>query len=410
VIVVEAQEHTVNRKRSENSVRILHFVGRVRLLLTLGAVVALLLSGLAEIGAQTGTGYTSYLPLFSNPSVTQLNLPLFLSDAPVDGAGLGVSGPVIASALSMLPAPGWVTSQGEQLMVDGSPFAFVGTNVSYLAGPFFPEDRMAGVMAQLAESGVTVVRVWVEPWCDLTRLGRLLDLGRFHGIRFILTLQDFYGQTNGDWFRGRYERVDLPHIRTIVPMFADRPEILMWELMNEPVCLWNDAEQDCWDALIVWAQVTSTEIKRLDSRHLISAGTLDARFDARAQDAFRRIHALDTIDVVSVHRKVGGLPTLEMAIAHELGKPIFFGEIHAPGHDESCQPLPNGALERRAAEVAADWNRSRVAGVDGYLLWQYAYGPVDMGSHTQYFCGILDYYSDDPVWELLRAETGETRT
>jgi hypothetical protein len=262
---------------------------------------------------------------------------------------------------------------------------------------------MEEVVAQLAASGVQVIRVWVEPWCDLQRVGRLLDLGRRYDVRFVLTLQDFYGQLDGNWFRGRYETLDLPHIRRIVPMFADRPEILMWELMNEPLCPWNDSEQDCWDALVHWAEVTSAEIKRLDPRHLVSAGTLDARFDGRAQDAFRRIHALATIDVVSVHRKADNLPTLELAIAHEAGKPVYFGEIQILGLDESCQPLPNGALQKRADLVATDLKRSREAGVDGYLLWQYAYGPVDMGSHKQYFCGILEYFADDPVWDVLRA-------
>ena len=91
-----------------------------------------------------------------------------------------------------------------------------------------------------------------------------------------------------------------------------------------------------------------------------------------------------------------------MAIAHELGKPIFFGEIQLEGLDKSCQPLPGDALLSRADHVAADLEQSLKAGVDGYLLWQYAYGPVDMGSHTQYFCGELDYFCDDPVWPLLK--------
>jgi mannan endo-1,4-beta-mannosidase len=298
---------------------------------------------------------------------------------------------------------GWVTRSGEGLLVDGQPFVFVGTNASFLAGPFFPASKMEETLSQIAELGVMVVRIWVEPWCDLTRLARLLDLGSQHGIRFIITLQDFFGQQDGGWFRGRYQDVDLPHIRNVVPLFADRPEILMWELMNEPMCPQGDAGTDCWDALVRWAETTSVEIKRLDAHHLISAGTLDARFDPLATEAFRRIHALPNVDVVSVHRRVGGLPETELRIAHELGKPIFFGEVQLVGHDESCQPISSDALQSRAERIAADLDDSLTAGVDGYLLWQYAYGPVDMGSHTQYFCGELDYFRDDPVWDVLRS-------
>ncbi len=309
---------------------------------------------------------------------------------------------------AVAPAPrGFVTRHGENLQLNGQPFTFVGTNVSYLAGPYFPEDRMEEVMSVLAASGVQVIRVWVEPRCDLDRVERMLDLGRHYNIRFILTLQDFFGQQDGWWFKAKYKTVDLPHIRRIVPRFAQRPEVLMWELMNEPTCPAADADRACWEALHHWAQVTSQEIKRLDPYHLVSVGTQRAGFDERAIQTFRNIHALDTIDIVSVHGQGGrvakGGRQLERDIAHELGKPIFFGEIHLRGHDKQCQPLSNEALLTRAQTIAEDIEQSQEAGIDGYLLWQYAFGRLGSDDEPgQYYCGVFDYFSNDPAWQVLK--------
>lgn len=272
--------------------------------------------------------------------------------------------------------------------------------MSYLAGPFFPESEEEEIVAFLASNGVQVIRVWVEPWIDLARVERTLDLGSKYGVRFILTLQNFFNQESGSWFRGQYESRDLPHIRNIVPLFSDRPEILAWELMNEPTCPAKDSGQSCWDALCHWAEVTSQAIKQLDPNHLVSVGTQRGGFDARAMAAFRRMHALDTVDLVSIHCEANKLPQQEfgqeLAIAHELGKPVFFGEVALVGRPGNGQSAPSGALSQRAKEIASSIQRSREAGVVGYLLWQYAHGAMDLTNR-------YDYFDGDPVWEVLRA-------
>jgi hypothetical protein len=354
------------------------------------------------LGAQP---YVVHIPLFGQGNLPYaVYVPLYAGSPP--GAAAEVIAPSSGGAMAQAPpqrSASFVTRNGPNLQLDGQPYTFTGTNAVYLAGPFFPEDKVEEILARLHAAGVDAVRVWVEPWCDLNRVARLLDLGSKYDLRFILTFQDFFGELDGNWFRGRYESVDLPHIRSVVPLFANRPEVLMWELMNEPTCPASDAGADCWEALVRWAEVTSQEIKRLDSNHLVSVGTLSAGFDDSSREAFRQMHALPTIDAVSVHRRAGNLPEVELAIASELDRPVYFGEIYVLGHDESCQPLPNGALEQRAEVIAADIQLSHEAGVDGYLLWQYAYGGVDMGTHTEYFCGVFEYYGDDPVWDVIRS-------
>jgi hypothetical protein len=382
---------------------------RVAAAVVILCALAMLLPGVqAQRGITTApaTPYQAYLPLVGDiaPRV-RLFLPL-LAPGPAAELGADLSRAVTAGVpeASTAGSSGFVTRRGEELLLNGQPYTFVGTNVSYLAGPFFPESEAEGIIAHLAASGVQVIRVWVLPWNDLDRVERMLDLGRTYDIRFILVLQDFFGNLDGSCFR-RYATVDLPHIRNVVPRFAQRPEVLLWELMNEPVCPASDSGVACWDALYKWAEVTSQEIKRLDPNHLVAVGSQRAGFDDQARGVFRRVHALDTIDLVSVHRSAGSLP-MEMSIAHELGKPIYFGEVYRRGLEENCQPLPDDALERRAQVIADDLECSLQAGVDGYLLWQFAYGGVDMGTHIEYFCGVYDYFADDPVWSVLRAMSG----
>ena len=366
----------------------------------------------------TAQAHHLYVPGLGQPC--QVYLPIFLAAASDSGveapaeSKAQLASPRLSSSGPARPAMGFVSRHGEGLQLDGQPYTFVGANVSYLAGPFFPEDKAAEMVPGLAANGVQVVRVWVEPWCDLDRVERLLDLGRSYGLRFILTLQDFYGKEDGWWFKGGYE-TDLRHIRSIVPRFAQRPEVLMWELMTEPTCPAKDAGQDCWDALYRWAQATSSEIRRLDPNHLISVGTQRAGFVSGAMKAFRRIHALDSIDAISLHGEVGKLGQgefeQELAIARELGKPVYLGELYMRGHNESCQPLPDEALLQRAEAIAADIPQSLKAGVDGYMLWEYDYrGGVDMGSHIQYFCGVYGYFDDDPVWEVVKAAAHANRS
>lgn len=332
-------------------------------------------------------GYRIYLPVLQrNNFLYKTFLPLFHLSTQEDVLQqTGIH--------SMQESLEFVRRVGENLELGGQPYTFVGTNVSYLAGPFFPETEAEKIVSFLADHGVQVIRVWTEPWCDLERVARLVDLVGKYDIRLILTLQNFFGHKDGWWFKGKVESIDLPHIRNIVPLLADRPEILMWELMNEPTCPAEDANPSCWNAFVRWAELASGEIKRLDPNHLVAVGTQHAGFDDQALDAFRRVHALDTIDIISVHWNIGGTPQKELDIARELGKPLYLGETYMVAYDKDCHLLSDDILERRAQAVAHDIERSRELGIDGYLLWQYVHDG----------CGITDYLPTDPVWQVIRA-------
>lgn len=363
------------------------------------------------------SGYPPYRLYFPWSSGSfQLYLPYFhnaVSDTftaawpPASSAGTISSSSQSANTSVSSPAPtsvptssiGFVTRVGENLQLNGQPYTFVGTNVTYLVDRYFADGPQEEIISFLAQHGVQVIRVWVDPDSNLNRVEHMLDLGNKYGMRFILTLENFFNQQDGWWFKGRYLTVDLPHIANIVPRFANRPEILAWELMNEPTCPPNDSNSACWSALVNWAEVTSQAIKKLDPNHLVSVGTQRGGFDEDAMDAFRQMHALPTVDLISIHCEANKVPQQEfgqeLAIAHELNKPVFFGEVALAGRSGEGEPTPNGALENRAQEIATSIRRSRAAGVDGYLLWQYGYGPIDLTNR-------LDYYNNDPVWNVIQ--------
>jgi len=293
-----------------------------------------------------------------------------------------------------------VTRRGDQLYLAGQPFTFVGTNVSYLLEDYFPEEEVEKVVSYLAGAGVTALRVWLYPQHSLDRAERLFDLGGRYGVRFIVTLDNYYWDKGAWWFDNsdRLREEYLPHVRETVMRFRGRAEIMMWELMNEPNCS-GDIYGNCPAHLVRWATQVSQEIKALDPCHLISVGVM--RIDP-TRETYLCLHAIPTIDVISVHRPVGVEYPGEMEIARELNKPIFVGEAYSEAYDEGCRLLYDGVLAGRADKIAADLAQSLAEGVDGYLLWQYGHGQVVRDGEVNHYCGTQDYMRDDPVWEVLR--------
>jgi len=296
--------------------------------------------------------------------------------------------------------PGYVGREGDQLVLGGQPFTFVGTNVSYLMHDYFPEAEVEVVLRYLSQAGATVLRVWVFPGHDLDRAERLFDLGRDYDLRFVVTLVNYYFDKGGWWFDPlHYSKEYLPHVQKTVARFRDRPEIIMWELMNEPNC--SGGDENCPGNMLRWAEAVSKEIKALSPCHLVTTGTI--RIDVGGEAYYSSLHALPAIDVVSIHRAADLWLEDEIRVARELDKPVLVGEIYAVAQDGGCKPLYDGVREDRAKLIAEDLDRTWAEGVDGYLLWEYGHGTVVNGEQIQYYCGGMDYLQDDPVWPLLQA-------
>ena len=207
--------------------------------------------------AQPGGAYPA-----PTPTRTPADL-LFPFMAP--GATASPAVPQVAAAQARPALAGFVTAQGDQLVLDGKPYHFVGVNATYLTLTYFLDGQVEPIIRYLAETqGVNVIRLFFTPGQDLNRLQLVLDLGNKYGIRYIVALQNYHFHKSQSWFAERYVDEDLPHLRETVTRFRDRPEILMWEMMNEPSCGPENGSKQCVDHMYNWAQAVSQEIKQLD--------------------------------------------------------------------------------------------------------------------------------------------------
>ncbi|MGB9592825.1 MAG: cellulase family glycosylhydrolase [Anaerolineae bacterium] len=300
---------------------------------------------------------------------------------------------------------GIVTRTGAQLTLDGRPFRFLGTNSAYFMESYFPEAEIAPALQFIgATFPNAVLRLWVLPGWDLDRLGRVLDAGAKYGVRFLITLDDYHRGKSEHWFQSTFRMEYLPHVKQVVARFRAHPAVAAWELMNEPTCGPEGFSQTCLDAEYGWVKETSEAIKALDPCRPVSVGTTGYLWGSEPdRDNFRRMHALPSVDVVSIHKQVGSAEADIVQVARDLGKPWFFGEVYYRVYDDACRPIRTEMLGERADAVAADIRESLDEGASGYLLWQYAYGAVEMGDHKEYYCGVYDYFADDPVWQVIRS-------
>jgi len=299
---------------------------------------------------------------------------------------------------------GIVTRAGAHLTLDGKPFRFLGTNSAYFMEPYFPESEIAPILAFIGDTFPNaVLRLWVFPGWDLDRLGRVLDAGAEHGVRFLITLDDYHRGKSEHWFQSTFRMEYLPHVKAVVKRFRGHPAVMGWELMNEPTCGPEGFSQGCLDAEYGWVKETSEVIKALDPCRPVSVGTTGYLWGSVPdRDNFRRMHALPSVDLVSIHKQVGSEEKEIVDLARDLGKPWFFGEVYYQAYDDACRPIRSEILGERANAVAADIRKSLDAGASGYLLWQYAAGPVDMGGRIQWFCGWYEYFRDDPTHARIR--------
>jgi len=338
---------------------------------------------------------TVALPLVANETVGS------------DSASIaGSSGASDENAMTLAAhRPGVVTAEGTMLIRDGQPFHFLGVNATYLMEPYFPQSEIEPILAYLGQTeGVNAVRFWILPGQDLDRLEYILDLGSEYGLTYIVALQNYYYYKDQNWFATNYLTEDLPHVREVVSRFRDRPEILMWELMNEPGCGPENGSWECADHMYRWAEHVSSIIKEIDPVHLVSLGTTFRKWTEAEQANYDRMHALATVDVVSIHRPVGDRMLDEMRLAEILGKPVFVGEAYLIAYDKKCGVLNDRILGERAALISRDLAWSFEHGLDGYLLWEHDPGAVRKDDGTiQWFCGELSYLGGDPVYDVFKS-------
>ncbi len=309
--------------------------------------------------------------------------------------------PPTVSAATAATCEGLVTVDDAGLMLDGQPVFLFGVNAQYLLDNEFPEGIAAQVLADISQLGVNTVRVWYFHQEDPDRFERLLDLGAKFGLRFVVTLEDnvFVGK---DWFFGRDdEKHYRPHLARTVERFRNRPEIVAWELINEPNCGDGGFDDGCVKTIRDWLVMASRIVREIDPCRPISTGLIGAGNFDNEKESYGKIQGKADVDMASVHRRTDEEWADEADLSDD--DAIFFGEVYDRAYGSDCQVLSGSSLTERADRVKDDLSAAISEGADGYVLWDYAAGAVRRtNGDTKYYCSEFGYDSTDPLWDKLK--------
>jgi hypothetical protein len=299
--------------------------------------------------------------------------------------------------------PGIAVRQGDALAIDGQPFRFFGLNAPFLMERDFPETRIEPLLAELSALGVNSLRIWFFHHQDPERLARLLEAGGRQHIRFVVTLADDVHK-GVDWFFGPEDEEDFrPHLERTVARFKDRPEILLWEPVNEPNCGDGRYDDDCLETIRSWLTMMAEQIRAIDGCRVVSTSVIGVGNFDNERAHYKKLHGKDAIDILSVHKRSTDRVDEALEIGRDLGKPMLFGEIYDEAFDAGCQPLSGDrSASSRAERIKDDLRSALDAGVDGYLLWELTAGLVQKtGGGTKDYCSSFGFPTEDPLWDKL---------
>jgi len=336
---------------------------------------------------------------------------------------------VLPASLGLSQPHGLTVSDDGSLVKDGKPFRGIGVNYfdALYRHLTKPEDTSydAG-FAVLAEAGIPFARLmgggfWpVEQKLYLTdrdeflrRFDDVVASAEEHGVGLIpslfwnvATVPDLVGEPVSEW--GSPESATHAHmrayVRDIVTRYHDSPAIWGWEFGNEynlganlpnaaehrpPV--WptlgtaaSRSERDEWTYEIIRTAFTAfaTEVRKYDAYRVISTGDSAPRSCAWhnwkentwTQDTPEQFAEMltgdnpDPVSIASIHAYGEEVPVIHaaVAIARQMGKPLFVGEFGAPGPREESEAA-FAALLRAIAE----------AGVPLAAVWVYDHGDED---------------------------------
>jgi len=306
--------------------------------------------------------------------------------------------------------PGLVRAEGTTLRRGDRPFRFLGANrydlcssPTFTCGRCYDDAELERVCAEIAACGFRALRTWAfaghgHGGRDFSAIDRVVAACKRHDLLVVFALDNEWphctpfdtstadGRKGGEWFAGGWRNAYLPWLEATIDRYRDEPQILLWQLLNEPEC--PDP-----DALHAFCRETSARIKAIDRNHLVSLGTLGTGQAGTHGDHYRRLHELPTVDIVEAHdynEDRHALPRLiadDLAVAQALGKPFVMGEVgirtlhHSP--------------DERAQLFAAKIQAALEAGVSGYMLWSF----YDLSPPAE---GGWDFSPDDPLVAVVR--------
>ncbi|KAI3946310.1 hypothetical protein MKW98_010434 [Papaver atlanticum] len=225
----------------------------------------------------------------------------------------------VSEAARLVPSPrisGFVTTEGTQFLLNGSPFLFNGFNsywMMHVAADPTERYKISNVFRDASSAGLTVCRTWafsdgsnqaldlqISPGVYDERVFQALDFviseASKYGIRLILSLVNNYNDYGGrpqyaQWGKSAGEHISSDddfytnpvlkeyyknHVKKVLTRFntitkvvyKDDPTIMAWELMNEPRCQADTSGKTVQG----WVQEMATYTKSIDNKHLLEIG------------------------------------------------------------------------------------------------------------------------------------------
>lgn len=220
---------------------------------------------------------------------------------------------------------------GRQLILNGSPFRFVGANAYNIANdPAIyqqagarntfsnPATGLADAFQRMRdECGATVVRFWAfQSYAtngsnarDWSALDRVFAAANTAGVKVIPTLENHfgdltrYGNKDATWYATGYQSpygspaypTSLRQWATdIAARYANEPSIAYWCIMNEP-------ETPSASAFLAFVTDIAGRIKAADPNHLVGIGVQGKDEDGNRGTDYYDLHNLSTVDICTTH-------------------------------------------------------------------------------------------------------------
>ena len=198
----------------------------------------------------------------------------------------------------------FVTTGAGNFNLNNAPFRFIGCNMYELANVDSVTTEL--MLRDAAREGFTVIRFWAFEPTEKSKLKEICDLAGELNMKLIPVLADTHGYLQNysidpEWYKEKFRGNYLKYAGDITGSFKDRNEILLWELINEPL---TGSFEDIYD----FSKTSSELIRSKDPNHLISLGTIGgigdqfgnffSRFNS---DNFKKLYSIKTLDAVSIH-------------------------------------------------------------------------------------------------------------
>ena len=189
-------------------------------------------------------------------------------------------------------------------VLNNNTFRFIGCNMYELAN--VDSVTTEAMLIDSKAEGFRVIRFWAFEPMEKIKLKEICDISKALDLKVIPVLSDTWGylqnyKIDDEWYKTGYKKNYLKYVKDIVSAFKDRSEILLWELINEPM---NNSFPEMYN----FAEDSSKKIKETDPNHLISIGTIGGigdkfgdQFSRFNVSNFEKLYSLKNLDAVSIH-------------------------------------------------------------------------------------------------------------